>query len=90
MELAVLLLLFACFIFGFKLLAILLKTGLFVLTIPFQIFGAILGVFLTILIVPLAAITGVFAIIFAPFLILGPLLPFLLVLGGLYLVAKNA
>lgn len=89
MELAVLLLLFAAFIFFFKLMAVILKAGFFVLSIPFQIVGAVLAVALILALLPFAVVAGVVAAVFAPLLILGPLLPFLLVLFGLYLLLKH-
>lgn len=89
MEIAVILLLFAAFFIGFKLLALVFKAGVFVLTLPFQIIGAVFGVVLVLLLIPVAVLGGIFAALFAPFLILGPWLPLLLVLLGLYLVVKN-
>jgi len=89
MELAVVVLLFAFFLIGFKLLGLLLKATFFVLSIPFQIFGAIFGVVIALIILPFAAVAGFMTLLFAPFFILGSFLPFLLVGFGLYLITRN-
>jgi len=89
MDLAVILLLLAFFLLGFKLLGLLFKATFFVLSIPFQIFGAILGVVIALLVLPFAAVAGFMTLLFAPFFILGSFLPFLLVGFGLYLIARH-
>ena len=89
MELAVILLLFGVFLLFFKLVAIVFKTGVFILTIPFQILGAIFGVVIFALFFPVILTAGVLTAVFAPFFIFGPFLPFLLVLFGLYLIVKK-
>jgi len=89
MELAAFLILLGLFLIGFKLFALFFKAGVFVLTIPFQILGALFAVFLVILLLPFAVVTGVLAAVFAPLLILGPFLPFLLVILGIYLIVKH-
>ena len=89
MELAVFLILVGLFLIGFKLLALVFKAGFFVLTIPFQILGAILGALLVVFLLPFAIAGGVLAVIFAPLLVFGPLLPLLLIAFGVYLISKN-
>lgn len=89
MELTVFLLLIACFLFFFKAVGLMLKATLFVLSIPLQIAGAILGAVILVTLLPFAIVAGVVTAIFAPLLILGPMLPFLLVACGLYLIAKR-
>lgn len=89
MELAVVLLLLGFALLFFKAMALIFKAGFFVLTIPLQIVGALLVLLLVILLLPFALIAGVLTAVFAPLFILGPLLPFALVLFGLYLVAKK-
>ncbi|NIR48131.1 hypothetical protein GWO43_06755 [candidate division KSB1 bacterium] len=89
MDLAILLLLFAGFLIFFKIIGVVFKAGIFVLSIPFQIFGALLGVLLVILLVPFAVVAGVLTAVLAPLFILGPFLPFLLILFGLYLVFRH-
>ncbi|MFQ5824180.1 MAG: hypothetical protein ACE5JB_09015 [bacterium] len=89
MELAVILLMLAAFLIFFKLLAVVFKTGFFILSIPFQIFGAILAVVLVVLLVPFVMMAGFLTVIFAPIFVLGPFLPLLLVILGLYLVIRK-
>ena len=89
MELAIILLMFAFFLIFFKLLALIFKAGIFVLSIPFQIIGAIFAVFFIMMMLPFVAVAGVVAVVFAPLLVIGPFLPLLLVLLGLYLVVKK-
>ncbi len=88
MELAVILILLAFFLFFIKILGFIFKAGLFVLSIPFQILGAVFGVLLLVLILPFATLVGIVAVVFAPLLVLGPLVPLLLVIGGIYLISK--
>lgn len=89
MELAVILLMFAAFLIFFKLLGVMFKASMFILTIPFQIIGAVFGVALILLLVPFAVLAGVITVLFAPLFVLGPFLPILLVIFGLYLIVRN-
>ena len=89
MELIAFLFLFICFLVGFKVLALVFKASFFVLTIPLQIIAALIGIFCVTLFLPLAVAGGLLATIFAPILILKPLLPLLLIGAGVYLLAKN-
>lgn len=89
MELAVILLLFAGFLIFFKLIGLIFKAGFFVLSIPFQIVGAVFGVLFLVIFFPVILTAGVLTAVFAPLLVMGPLLPFLLVLLGLYLILKK-
>ena len=60
------------------------------LALPFQILAA-LGVVLVslVLVIPLALVTGVLGILVAPFLLLAPLLPFIIIGLGLFLVLRR-
>ncbi len=89
MELAVLLVLFAAFLISFKVLGLVFKAGFFLLTLPFQILGAVLGVFLLVVILPFAVVVGALTALLAPLFVLGPVIPFLLVGAGIYLLAKD-
>ncbi len=89
MEIGIILLLLGLFLVGFKILGLLFKATFFILTIPLQIIGAIIGVVLVVALAPFAAVAGFLGIIFAPLLILGPLLPLLLVGLGLYLIIRH-
>ncbi len=89
MELAVVLVLLFIFLIGFKLLGIFFKAAFFLITIPFQIFGAVLGVVLVIAVFPFAALAGFLTLILAPLFIIGPLIPFFLVAFGFYLIVRH-
>ncbi|MFQ5706100.1 MAG: hypothetical protein ACE5HO_01540 [bacterium] len=89
MEIAAVLLVLAFFLIFFKLFALLFKASLFVLSIPLQIIGALFAAGLVLLLLPVAVIAGAFAALFAPFFVLGPFLPLLLVLLGIFLVVKK-
>ncbi|MFQ5865229.1 MAG: hypothetical protein ACE5IW_08395 [bacterium] len=89
MELAIILLLFAAFLIFLKLLAVVLKTGFFILSIPFQIIAAILAVFLVLVFVPFVVVAGILTAVFAPLFIFDAFLPLLLVLLGICLVVKK-
>ncbi len=88
-ELAVILLLLGAFLLFFKLLAVIFKAGIFVLTIPLQIVGALLAVLLVVTLLPFALVAGVLTVVLAPLFVLGPLLPLALVFFGLYLVMRR-
>jgi hypothetical protein len=88
-ELAVILLLLGVFLLFFKLLAVIFKAGMFVLTIPLQIVGALLAVLLVVVLLPFALVAGVLTAVLAPLFVLGPLLPLALVFFGLYLVMRR-
>ena len=72
----------------FKLLGLIFKAGIFLISIPLQILGAVFVAILAIAIIPIGAVAGVVALIFAPLLILGPLLPFLILGFLIYLLVK--
>ena len=89
MEIIAVLLLFAAFFIFFKLLAVVFKAGFFVLSIPLQIAGALLGLLLVFIFVPLAVVAALTTAILSPLFILGPFLPLLLILFGLYLLVRK-
>ena len=72
----------------FKLLGLFFKAGIFLISIPLQIIGAIFVAILAFAIIPVGLVAGVIALIFAPLLILGPLLPFLILGFLIYLLVK--
>ncbi len=89
MELVIALFLVAALILFFKLMAVIFKAGFFVLSIPLQIIAAVVAVVAVVALLPFAVIAGVFTVLLAPLFVLGPFLPFLLIILGLYLIAKN-
>ncbi len=74
---------------AFKLLALVFKAGFFLISIPLQIIGAIFIALLAILFFPVGIVTGLITAIFAPLLIIGPLLPFLLIGLLIYLIVRK-
>lgn len=88
MELAILLFLLAAFLIGFKVLVLLFKAIFWIVSIPFQILGTLLGLFCMVLLLPLFLVGGILTAIFTPLLVFGPLIPIVLVLLGLYLIAR--
>jgi hypothetical protein len=55
----------------FKLLGLIFKAGIFLISIPLQILGAVFVAIFAIAIIPIGAVAGVVVLIFAPLLILG-------------------
>ena len=88
MELLAFIFLVFLLLVGLKIFAVLFKTALFLISIPFQILGAVFAAFLVFLFLPVGIIFAVVALIFAPLMILGPLLPILAIVGLIYLVVK--
>ena len=88
MEILGLLFLIVIILGTFKLLAIIFKAGIFLISIPLQIFGAVLLAILAIALIPAGIVTGVVALVLAPLLILGPLLPILLLGFVVYLLVR--
>lgn len=71
----------------FKFLGLIFKAGIFLISIPLQILGAVFVAILALAIIPVGLVTGA-ALIFAPLLIFGPLLPFLILGFLIYLLVK--
>ncbi len=72
----------------FKLLGIIFKAGIFLISIPLQIIGALFLAFFVMLLIPAGIVTGIIALILAPLLIFGPLLPIILLAFVIYLIVK--
>jgi len=88
MEILGLLFLIVIILGTFKLLAIIFKAGIFLISIPLQILGAVLLAILAIALIPAGIVTGVVALVLAPLLIVGPLLPILLLGFVVYLLVR--
>lgn len=88
-----LIVLFAFLLLAFvalKVLVLIFKIGFWALTLPLQIaLGLGAAILAVVLIVPLALVAGLFGLVLAPFALLIPLLPFLLIAGGLYLLLRS-
>ena len=87
MEILGLLFLIVLFLGTFKLLGIFFKIGFFLISIPLQILGVVILAVLAVALVP-AGIAALAAFIFAPLMLLGPLLPILLLGFLIYLLVK--
>lgn len=73
-----------------KILAVILHTGVFLLTLPFKILGILLSVIIVFaVLLPIGVVGAVAGILVAPLAILVVLLPFILVGLGLYLILNR-
>lgn len=74
----------------FKLIGTLLHLSIWVITLPFKILGAFLGIIIFIAVLIPAGIVGAMtSIIVLPLALLIPLLPFLIIAFGLWLIFRN-
>jgi hypothetical protein len=74
-----------------KLFALLLNTGLFLLTLPIKILSVLLSLFVVLVVlVPLGIIGAVAAILATPLLLIAILLPIVLIFYGLYHLIRNS
>jgi hypothetical protein len=87
MEILSILLILAVILIAFKLLGLIFKTGIFILTIPLQIIAVIVIFILCITLFPII-ITFITAAILVPVGLLAPLLPLLAIGFGIYLLLK--
>ena len=87
MEILSILLILAVVLIAFKLLGLIFKTGIFILTIPLQIIAVIVIFILCITLFPII-ITFITAAILVPVGLLAPLLPLLAIGFGIYLLLK--
>ncbi len=89
MELLTIIGLVCLIIIGFKLLGWILKAGFFLISIPFQILGAVIVILVMVALIPLGVISGLLAVILVPLGFLIPLLPFFMIGFGIYLLARK-
>lgn len=87
MEILSILFILALILIACKLLGLIFKTGIFILTIPLQIISMIVIFILCIAVFPII-ITFITAAILVPLGLLAPLLPFLAIGFGVYLLLK--
>ncbi|RMD94976.1 MAG: hypothetical protein D6814_13905 [Calditrichaeota bacterium] len=74
----------------FKIFAIFFNLAAFALIWPIKLFALALAGFLVIfLLIPLGFVAGIAGLVLAPLAILIPLLPFLLIGAGIFLVLKH-
>ena len=88
MEILSILLILALILIAFKLLGLVLKAGIFILTIPLQIIAIIVIFILCIVLFPII-ITFITTAILVPLGFVAPLLPFLAIGFGIYLLLKK-
>ena len=89
MEIVTFLFIFLLVLIMFKAMGLILKTGIFLISIPLQIVAGLVVTLLIIALLPVTLVTGILTALLAPFVILFPLLPILLVGLGIYLVARK-
>lgn len=89
MEIIAFLLTLGLIMIAFKLLGLIFRAGFFLISIPFQILAAVIVAVVLFAILPIALITGVFAVILIPLGLFAPLLPIILIGFGLYLLARR-
>ena len=72
-----------------KVLGLLFRAGIFLISIPLQILMALVVAAVLFAILPVTLITGLLAAVLVPLGILVPLLPFLLIGFGIYMLARK-
>ena len=88
MSVLAFLILFLVVLAGFKLLGLVFKIGIFVLTLPLQILGAVILALIFVLAFPIALVAGITGLILSP-LILFVFGPILLIGLGLALILRR-
>lgn len=74
-----------------KLLAVFFNVTVFAIALPFKILALFLGLFLgVVLLIPLGLFAGLMGLLIAPFAILLPLLPIVLIALGVVLLIRNS
>jgi len=89
MELISFLLILALVLVAFKLLGLILKAGIFLLSIPLQILVAAFIAILIFALIPVTLTTGLVAIMLAPLGLFAPLIPLAIIGFGIYLFARK-
>ena len=73
-----------------KMLGFLFHAGIWAITLPFKIIGAIIGAIITVaILIPLGIFGAIASIIVIPFALIIPLAPFLLVGLGIWLLVRR-
>jgi hypothetical protein len=89
MDFLAFLIVLGCILLLFKVLGAIFKAGIFLISIPLQIIAAVFVAVVLFFALPAALFSGLFAVILIPLGILAPLLPFILVGLGIYLLARR-
>lgn len=85
MDFLAFLIVLGCVLLLFKLLGAIFRAGIFLISIPLQIIAAVIVAVVLFAVFPV----GLIAIILVPLGLLAPLLPFILVGLGIYLLARR-
>jgi hypothetical protein len=89
MEFLTFLIILGLVLIGIKVLGLLFKAGIALISIPFQILGAVVVAAVLFAVLPVTLITGLLAAVLVPLGILVPLLPFLIIGFGIYMLARK-
>ena len=79
----------AVVLIAFKLLGLVIRAGIFLISIPLQIIFGILVALLLFAVLPVALISGLIGFILIPLGIIAPLIPLFLIGFGVYLLARR-
>jgi len=90
MELIGVLLLILLTVIFLKILGVIFHAGIFVLALPIKLLAmGLAGLVFGLVLLPLGIVAGLASLIVLPVVLIGPILPILLLGGGLYLLLKN-
>ena len=71
-------------------LGLIFHAGIFMLTLPLKLLAlALAGLIMFLVLIPMGVVAGVAGLIVLPVVLIGPLLPLLLLGGGLFLLLRN-
>jgi uncharacterized membrane protein len=89
MDFLAFLLIFGILLLCFKGLGLIIKTGLFILSLPLILIFSLIFSVLFIALLPVALVSGLIALVLIPLGVLAPLLPILLIVAGIYLLLRQ-
>jgi len=89
MEFLAFLLILGIVLITIKILGLIFRASIFLLSIPLQIFAGVIIAVVLFTVIPATLITGFFAFVLIPLGILAPLLPLFLIGYGIYLLARK-
>jgi len=89
MELVGALVLVVLAVIVLKLFGLFLKLFVWLLLLPFQILGLVIAGFLLLFLLPFGILGILFGAVVAPFILLKPLLPWLLAFAAIYVIARR-
>jgi len=90
MELISALLIILLAVVFLKILGAIFHAGIFVLALPLKLLAvALSAIVFAVVLIPLGVVAGLASLIVLPVVLVGPLLPIILLGGGLYLLLRN-